>query len=170
MQKNEIVASSSKSGTQKSVEIDPKPSEDENRKKSNPQMENDDQEIEEVALIEGTDKTVRIRGNLDPQIRLHLIQVLRHNADLFAYSAADMPGIDPGIITHKLNIHEGVKPVKQKKRNFGPEKDKIIEKEVQKLLDAGFIEECLYPECLANVVLVKKPQPEKWRMCIDLLV
>ena len=34
--------------------------------------------------------------------------------------------------------------------------DKIIE-EVQKLLDAGFIEEWLYPEWLANVVLVKKP-------------
>ena len=73
MQKNEIVASSSKSGTQKSVEIDPKPSEDENRKKSNPQMENDDQEIEEVTLIEGNDKTIRIGGNLDPQIPLHLI-------------------------------------------------------------------------------------------------
>ena len=56
-----------------------------------------------------------------------------------------MPGIDLEIVTHKLNVCEGVKPVKQKKRNFGPEKDKIIEEEVQKLLDAGFIEECLHP-------------------------
>ena len=78
-----------------------------------------------------------------------------------------MPGIDPEIVTHKLIIYEGVKPVKQKKRNFGPETDKIIEEEVQKLLDAGFIEECLYLEWLANVVLVKKPQPGKWRICID---
>ena len=35
------------------------------------------------------------------------------------------------------------------------------------MLDVGFIEECLYPEWLKNVVLVKKPQPRKWRMCID---
>ena len=103
-------------------------------------MEIDHHEIKEVSLIEGTDKTVRIRRNLDPQIRLHLIQVLRQNADLFAYSTANMPGIDPEIITHKLNVYDGVKLVKQKKRNFGPEKDKIIEEEVQKLLDAGFIE------------------------------
>ena len=120
-------------------------------------MEIDHQETEEVPLIEGTDKIVRIGGNLDPQIRLHLIQVLRQDADLFAYSAADMPGIDPEVITHKLKIFKGVKPVKQKKRIFGLEKDKIIEEEVQKLLDAGFIEECLYPEWLANIVLVKKP-------------
>ena len=36
-------------------------------------MEIDDQEIEEVTLIEGNDKTIRIGGNLDPQIPLHLI-------------------------------------------------------------------------------------------------
>ena len=29
------------------------------------------------------------------------------------------------------------------------------------------MEECFYPEWLANVVLVKKPQLGKWRMCID---
>ena len=65
---------------------------------------------------------MRIGGNLDPQIRLHLIQVLKQNADLFSYPAADMPDMDPKIITHKLKIFEGVKLVKQKKRNFGLEK------------------------------------------------
>ena len=35
------------------------------------------------------------------------------------------------------------------------------------MLDADFFEECLYPQWLANVILVKKPQPGKWRMCID---
>ena len=69
-----FVASSSESGTQKSVEIDPRPSEDENVKKSTPQMQIAHQEIEEVSLIEGTDKTIRIGGNLDAQIRLHPIQ------------------------------------------------------------------------------------------------
>ena len=75
-------------------------------------------------MIEGTNKTFRIGRNLDPQIRLHRIQVLRKNADLFAYSAADMPGIDHEIVMHKLNVYEGVKPVKQKKRNFGLKKTK----------------------------------------------
>ena len=47
-----LVTSSSESGTRKPVEIDPRPSEDENTKKSTPQMEIDHQEIEEVPLIE----------------------------------------------------------------------------------------------------------------------
>jgi hypothetical protein len=37
---------------------------------------------------------------------------------------------------------------------------------VQKLLQAGFIQEVDYPEWLANVVLAKKTT-RKWRMCFD---
>ncbi|KAL0412207.1 UNVERIFIED_CONTAM: Pro-Pol polyprotein [Sesamum latifolium] len=58
------------------------------------------------------------------------------------------------------------KPVKQKKRHFGPEKDKIIQVEVNKLRAAGHIEEIQFPEWLSNVVLVPKPGG-KWRTCID---
>ena len=75
-------------------------------------MEIDHQMIQEVALIERTDKTVRIGGNLEPQVHLHLIQVLRQNVNLFAYSATDMPGMDLEIVTHKISVHEGVKPIK----------------------------------------------------------
>ena len=67
-----------------------------------------------------------------------------------------MTSIDPTTITHKLNVIEGSKPVKQKKRNMAPEKDKAAAKEFQKLLEAGFIEPCQYPEWLVNVVLVSK--------------
>lgn len=45
-------------------------------------------------------------------------------------------------------------------------KKKVIEQEVQKLLDARFIREVLYLEWLANPVMVKK-ENEKWRMCMD---
>ena len=65
------------------------------------------QEIEEVSLIEGIEKTVKIGRDLDPQIRLHLIQVLKQNADLFAYSAADMPGIDPEVSRTNLMCMKG---------------------------------------------------------------
>jgi len=37
---------------------------------------------------------------------------------------------------------------------------------VQKLLEAGFIRECQYPDWISNVVLVKKPN-RTWRMCVD---
>ena len=46
------------------------------------------------------------------------------------------------------------------------ERQKAINEEVEKLLQAGAIREVEYPEWLANVVLVKKANG-KWRLCID---
>ena len=49
---------------------------------------------------------------------------------------------------------------------MGSERAAAATAEVQKLLEAWFIRECQYPECISNVVLVKKPNGT-WRMCID---
>ncbi|KAL0439946.1 UNVERIFIED_CONTAM: hypothetical protein Slati_2477600 [Sesamum latifolium] len=83
---------------------------------------------------------------------------------IFRWAPQDLEGIDPKVITHHLNIDPGVKPVKQKKRHFGPEKGKVIQAEVDKLMAVGHIEEIQFPEWLSNVVLVPKPGG-KWRMC-----
>ena len=77
-----------------------------------------------------------------------------------------MPGIDPGVITHCLNVYPSSKPVRQKKRVFAPERDNAIKEEAQKLTAAKFIREVYYPDWLANVVMVKKANG-KWRMCVD---
>ena len=77
-----------------------------------------------------------------------------------------MGGIDPIVITHRLNVSPSFKPVKQKRRSFAPERQKAINEEVGKLLRAGVIRDVEYPEWLANVVLVKKANG-KWRLCID---
>ena len=77
-----------------------------------------------------------------------------------------MGGIDPAIITHRLNVSPSYKPVKEKRRSFAPERQKAVNEEVSKLLQAGAIIEMEYPEWLANVVLVKKANG-KWRLCID---
>ena len=77
-----------------------------------------------------------------------------------------MPGIDPEVIVHQLNVDPNHKPVRQKKRSFNPERYKAIEEGVKKLLKAGFIREVYYPNWLANVVMVKKPNG-KSKICID---
>ena len=77
-----------------------------------------------------------------------------------------MPGIDPSVITHCLNVCPSSKPVRQKKRVFALERDDAIKDEVQKLIVAKFIHEVYYPDWLANVVMVKKANG-KWRMCVD---
>ena len=77
-----------------------------------------------------------------------------------------MRGIDPAVITHKLNISLALKPVKQKRRSFTLERQKTINEEVNKLLQAKAIREVEYPDWFANVVLVKKANG-KWRLCIN---
>ena len=67
-----------------------------------------------------------------------------------------MPGIDPSVIVHKLNVSPSSSPIQQKKRVFAQEQDKAIVEEVRKLLEAYFIREMYYLDWVANVVMVKK--------------
>lgn len=53
----------------------------------------------------------------------------------FTSNPKGVKGIDPTIITHKLNVDPKVKPVKQKKRKFALERQKLISEEVKKLKD-----------------------------------
>ena len=67
-----------------------------------------------------------------------------------------MGGIDPAVITHRLNVSPSFKSVKKKRRSFALERQKTINEEVDKLFQANAIRDVEYPEWLANVVLVKK--------------
>jgi hypothetical protein len=105
-------------------------------------------------------------SQLPQRIKEELNAFLRHNSDVFAWSHEDMPGIDPSVIVHKLNVDPNYRPVKQRRRTFAAEQNQAVVEEVEKLLKVEFIREVDYPEWLANVVLVKKSSG-KWRICVD---
>ena len=109
---------------------------------------------------------LRISATLDIKYEAMLIDFLRVNADVFAWSPSDMLGISREVAEHALDIRAGSRPVKQRLRRFDEEKRRTISEEVQKLLATGFIKEVSHPEWLANPVLVKKKN-RKWRMCVD---
>ncbi|KAL0412116.1 UNVERIFIED_CONTAM: hypothetical protein Slati_3801300 [Sesamum latifolium] len=116
------------------------------------------EELLNIEIIPGhPDKTTRIGSQMSEETKEEIVLCLQRNADIFAWAPQDLEGINPKVITHYLNIDPSIKPVKQKKRHFGPEKDKIIQAEVDKLMAAGHIEEIQFPEWLSNVVLVPKP-------------
>ena len=52
-----------------------------------------------------------------------------------------MPGIDPSIIVHRLNVDPMHKPVIQKHRRFNPKRYIVINEEVEKLFAGLFIRE-----------------------------
>ena len=123
------------------------------------------EEPELVQLDDDLEHLAYIDSKLAKDLRHLLIHFLKQNKDVFAWKQEDMGGIDPAIIMHRLNVSPSFKPVKQK-RSFALERQKAINEEVGKLLQAGAIREVEYPEWLANVVLVKKANG-KWRLCID---
>ena len=100
------------------------------------------EELEEISLDESIpNRTTRMGTLASPLVRQDLATFLRMNQDVFAWSHEDMPGIDPSVIVHRLNVNPASLPIRQKKWVFAQERDKAIAEEVRKLLEAGFIRE-----------------------------
>ncbi|GAU27977.1 hypothetical protein TSUD_373720 [Trifolium subterraneum] len=125
-----------------------------------------DGEFELVPLGEDPTKGVKIGADLPDLVKRPLKACLRENAELFAWSAAEMPGIDPEVACHQLTIDPRASVVVQRRRKQSPEKAEAARKAVKDLLEANFSAEAQYTTWLSNVVLVKKSNG-KWRMCVD---
>jgi hypothetical protein len=82
------------------------------------------------------------------------VQFLTEYKSVFAWSYQDMPGLDTEIATHRLPIKPDCKPVKQKLRRMKPEIANKVKEEIDKLLQARFIEPINYTDWLANIVVV----------------
>nr|XP_016512229.1 PREDICTED: uncharacterized protein LOC107829270 [Nicotiana tabacum] len=83
-------------------------------------------------------------------------QFLANNADLFAFSHAEMSDIPNEIATHKLNANPFYPPLWQVRRKFNAAINDVVREEVEKLLENGSIIKSKYPQWVANVVMVKK--------------
>ncbi|XP_027932707.1 uncharacterized protein LOC114188309 [Vigna unguiculata] len=111
-------------------------------------------------------RTLKLGTDLRQEQRDILTPTLISITDLFAWSAADLPGVDPQVAINKLSIYKEVGYVFQKKWKLGEERRLATKVEADKLLSAGFIEEAHYTTWLSNVVLVKTANG-KWQMCVD---
>lgn len=93
---------------------------------------------------------------LSAREKCQLKKFLSEYLDAFARSLTDMPDVDPFVICHKLSILPKVKPMKQKPRKMNTVCLQALNDEVDRFLKADFIREILYPDWLANPLLVKK--------------
>ena len=56
-----------------------------------------------------------------------------------------MPGLDPQVALHHLNIKLDAKPIKQQQQQFRPDIMEAIKIEVHKLIECGFNREEQHP-------------------------
>lgn len=86
---------------------------------------------------------------------------LKKNLDVFAWTHADMEGIDAEVMCHYVNVDRSYSPKHKKCRQMNPLREKV-----DMLIKNDFIREALYPRWILNPILVKKPNG-KWHTCID---
>jgi len=66
--------------------------------------------VEEIVNLDlPTGHTLKLGATLPHEHRDVLTPTLTANADLFAWSAADLPRVDPQVAVHKLSIYKEVK-------------------------------------------------------------
>lgn len=61
--------------------------------------------LEEIPLNSSRlGRTTRISTLANLMVRLALVAFLKKNQDVFTWSHEDMPGIDPSVMVHRLNV------------------------------------------------------------------
>ena len=76
------------------------------------------EELEPMQLGGQSKHLVYIGSKLAKDIK---ILFLKQNMEVFAWKQEDMGGVNPAVITHKLNVNPSYRPVKQN-RSFAPKR------------------------------------------------
>jgi hypothetical protein len=78
-----------------------------------------------------------------------------------------MPRLSRELVEHWLPFKASFRPYIQGARNFKPEIIRRVKEEVDRLLQAGFIQPCRYADWVSNIVPVEKKNTGKIRICVD---
>ena len=72
-------------------------------------------QLEKVPIRrEDITNVVKVRRELDHEVKRDLIELFGEYSDIFAWSHEEMPGIPLGLATHRLAVDATFKPIKQK--------------------------------------------------------
>ncbi|XP_076886572.1 uncharacterized protein LOC143536475 [Bidens hawaiensis] len=92
-----------------------------------------------VFLGEGKTLPAIIAANLEDEQEKALVEVLREHKAAIGWTIADLKGISPSIVMHKIITDPEAKPAHDAQRRLNPNMREVVKKEVLKWLDAGII-------------------------------
>jgi hypothetical protein len=95
-----------------------------------------------------------------------MIALLKEYSDCFAWDYTEMPGLDRSIVEHWLPLKKGLRPFQQRARQMRTEVLEEVKKEIEKMLEPGFIRSCRYAKWISSIVPVQK-KDGRWRVCVD---
>ncbi|CAM8951091.1 unnamed protein product [Rhodiola kirilowii] len=136
-------------------------------------------------LGENNTLPVIIKSGLDAAQERRLVEVLSRHKLAIGWTLADLRGVSPAILCiHRILLEDGAKPSREPQRQLNPVMMEIVQKEIQKLLDADVIYPISDSQWVSPVhvvpkktgITVEEDAEEKmvktrvkngWRMCID---
>ncbi|GKD08876.1 hypothetical protein Tco_1188561 [Tanacetum coccineum] len=95
--------------------------------------------LEYVFLEEPSFLPIIISSQLSKEKKNKLVSVLKSHKEAFAWKITDIPGICPSFCKYKIQLLDDKKPVVQKQRRLNPNMQKVVKKEIVKLLDTDII-------------------------------
>jgi hypothetical protein len=114
-------------------------------------------ELEEIDIGPGDmPRPTFINKKLDPSLREPMIALLKEYSDCIAWDYMEMPGLGRSIIEHRLPLKKGFWPFQQQARQMRTEVLEEVKKEIEKMLEAGFIMPCRYAEWISSIAPVQK--------------
>ncbi|CAM8902659.1 unnamed protein product [Rhodiola kirilowii] len=127
---------------------------------------------------------VIIKNGLGADQERRLVEVLARHKLAIGWTLADIRGISPAVCMHRILLEDDAKPSREPQRRLNPIMMEVVQKEIQKLLDADVIYPISDSQWVSPVHVVPKKTGitvEKntegqmvatrvkngWRMCID---
>ena len=86
--------------------------------------------LERVTIGDDRERFFQVGARLPMQEREELVELLKGNADVFAWDAYEAPGLNLEFICHRLNVDPSVTPKKQPPRRPSNEHVEAIKSEV----------------------------------------
>ncbi|CAM8959633.1 unnamed protein product [Rhodiola kirilowii] len=135
-------------------------------------------------LGENNTLPVIIKSGLEAGQEHRLVKVLRQHKLAIGWTLADLRGVSPAVCMHRILLEDGAKPSRESQRRLNPIMMEIVQKEIQKLLDADVIYPISDSQWVSPVHMVPKRSgitveedakgkmvttrvKNGWRMCIN---
>jgi hypothetical protein len=102
------------------------------------------------------------------QEKVAFIKLFKEFKDVFAWMYDELKTFDPNIIQHIIPMKPQTQPFQQKLRRMQPKLEPMVNKELNKLLNAKIIFLVRHTQWVSNLVPVRKKSGEI-RLCVDFL-
>jgi hypothetical protein len=99
--------------------------------------------LEQVDIGDGSVSwSTFINQNLEADYKIELITLLKEYVDCFGWNYTKMPGLSRDLVEHRLPIKAGFRPHKQQPCRFNSIIYDRVKEEINRHLQAGFIQPC----------------------------